>query len=174
MFTKLFSSIIYSSVWQEPDAVRLVWITLMAIADRKGVVFCSIPGLASAARVSVEDCRDALEKFESPDLDSSSPEFDGRRIEKVDGGWKLLNYEKYRGMRSQEERREYQRIKQAEYRARKKPQSTPSPGEQSYVAAVNRGDQEGADRVVEAHLPETPEENAARVMKLAADGEEVL
>jgi hypothetical protein len=38
----------------------------------------------------------------SPDPDSRTPEHEGRRIEVIDGGWRLLNHEKYRAIRDEE------------------------------------------------------------------------
>lgn len=127
-FTKLFSSIVASSIWCEDDQTRIVWVTMMAMANRDGVVEAAVPGLAHAARVSVEACRAALDKFEAPDVDSRSPEHDGRRIEKVLGGWKLLNYDFYRHRLSADDRREYNARKQAEYRAKKKEELEPREG----------------------------------------------
>jgi hypothetical protein len=108
-FTKLFSSITESTVWCEPDSTRIVWITMLAMADREGRVWASVPGLAGRARVSVKACREALKCFLSPDIDSRTKEHEGRRIEEIDGGWRLLNHAKYRELRDQEARKEYQR-----------------------------------------------------------------
>lgn len=101
-FTKLFSSITESTVWCEPDRTRLAWICMLAMADRHGRVFASIPGLANRARIPVEDARKAIETFLAPDADSRTPEFEGRRIEPMDGGWRLLNHAKYREIRDEE------------------------------------------------------------------------
>lgn len=116
MFTKLFSSITDSTIWRESDHVRIVWITMLAKADVSGFVWSSIPGLADAARVNLDQCLEALAKLMSPDEWSRSKENEGRRIEEVDGGWRLLNYDKYRKIRNMEERREYVRKKVAEHR----------------------------------------------------------
>jgi hypothetical protein len=105
-FTKLFQSIITSSIWREPDHVRLVWVTMMALCDESGEVWASVGGLADAARVTREQCLDALRVLESPDEDSRTKDHDGRRIETIDGGWFLLNYHKYRAYRDPVERRE--------------------------------------------------------------------
>lgn len=80
---------------------------MLAMANKNGFVFASIPGLANRARVPVESVREAIQKFQQPDPDSRTKDFDGRRIEEVDGGWKLLNYAKHRAIRDEEERREY-------------------------------------------------------------------
>src|ERR1700729_2946594 len=108
-FTKLFSSITESTVWYEPDSTRLVWITMLAMSDRQGRVFAAIPGLAGRARVDLEATRKALTCFLSPDPDSRTKDFEGRRIEEIDGGWRLLNHAKYRELRDEEARRQYQR-----------------------------------------------------------------
>lgn len=108
-FTKLFGSILASTVWQEPDATRLTWITMLAMADKEGLVSASVPGLAHMARVSVPQCEEALRTFLAPDPYSRTPDHDGRRIEADAGGWRLLNHAMYRAIRDSEDRREYQR-----------------------------------------------------------------
>ena len=95
-YSKLFGSILDSTIWCESDETRLVWITMLAMADRSGVVNASIPGLASRARVSIENLKKALEVFSAPDPYSRTPDEQGRRIRAVDGGWQLINYGKYR------------------------------------------------------------------------------
>jgi hypothetical protein len=117
-FTKLFSTILYSTVWAEDHETRLVWITMLAMADQRGYVGASVPGLAAAARVPLSACERALAKFLAPDLYSRSKEHEGRRIEEADRGWRLLNYTKFREARSQETRREQYRA--AKRRARDK------------------------------------------------------
>ena len=123
-FTKLFSTLITSTVWREDDKVRVVWITMLALADRDGVVPASVPGLAALANVDTEDCRSALALLAAPDKDSRTREHEGRRIEEVDGGWKLLNYAKYRELGRSVHRTEYMRVKQQESRDRRKLAST--------------------------------------------------
>jgi hypothetical protein len=118
-FTKLFNSILDSTIWQEPPATKLVWITLLAMADRNGDVHASIPGLAKRAGVTLEECESALECLRSPDKYSRTKDHEGRRIREMDGGFTLLNHGKYRALLSAEERKEYNRKKQAEYRASK-------------------------------------------------------
>lgn len=108
-FTKLFSSITASTVWCEDPETKIVWITMLAMADKNGRVWGSIPGIAGIARVTVEGCRTAIGKFLGPDPDSRTKEHEGRRIEPIDGGWRLLNYDKYRSLRDEEERKEYKR-----------------------------------------------------------------
>ena len=116
-FTKVFASLTESTIWSEPDTTRIAWVTMLVIADEKGRVFGSIPGLAHLARISVEKMEEALVAFMSPDKYSRSTEQEGRRIEKIDGGWRLINYEKYRNQRDEEARKEYQKAWIAKKRA---------------------------------------------------------
>lgn len=105
-YTKLFQSILTSTIWVEPDRTRIVWITMLALADKNGEVQASIPGLARVAGVPISDCEDAITRFLAPDPYSRTPDDEGRRIEKIEGGWVLLNHEKYRRLASKDESKE--------------------------------------------------------------------
>jgi hypothetical protein len=107
-FTKLFSEIVCSSIWNEDDKTRLVWITLLAIKDGTHVARATIGGLAHQARVSVEDCRRAVQKLSNPDPDGLDQPYEGRRIKLVDHGFLVLNGEFYKKRRDDEDRKEYQ------------------------------------------------------------------
>jgi hypothetical protein len=90
----------------------------LALANKYGEIPATAPGISQMSGINIKKVNEALEKFQSPDIDSRSREFEGRRIERIDGGYKLLNYEKFRKKMSQDERREYLRVKQAEHRAK--------------------------------------------------------
>jgi len=68
----------------------------MLMCDKKGIVEGSVPGMARAAVVTREQCEDALAVLSAPDPDSRTKDFDGRRIEAIDGGWRLLNHDTYK------------------------------------------------------------------------------
>ena len=119
-YTKLFGVIVASSIWDEDDKTRIVWVTLLALKNRHHGVEATEKALALFARVTPEDCRRALDRFEAPDPNSRSDEFEGRRIKKVEGGWLILNGEKYQNMLRHEERKIYNAEKQREYRHRLK------------------------------------------------------
>jgi hypothetical protein len=121
-YTKLFGSIVLSTIWREPSHIRIVWITMLALADKRGIVEGSVPGLADMCRVTVDECREALEKLAGPDPDSRTKDHEGRRITAIGGGWLLINHSKYRAKLNQDERREYLRVKQQECRAKKSQQ----------------------------------------------------
>jgi hypothetical protein len=117
-YTKVFGDILTSTVWLEDSDTRVVWLTMLAMADQHGEVMASVPGLAHTARVPVEACRAALDKFMSPDPDSRTETAGGRRIEKIDGGWALINHAKYRAMASKEDRKEKTAERNRRYRQR--------------------------------------------------------
>jgi hypothetical protein len=119
-YTKLFGSIVTSTIWREDDKTRIVWITLLALSDRDGVVEGSVPGLAHVAGVTIEDCERALINLQKPDRYSRSPEYEGRRVDAVDGGWRILNYGKYRSRMSLEDIRERNRIRKQRWRENQK------------------------------------------------------
>lgn len=119
-YTKIFGSIVASSVWSESDSTRIVWISLLALADRGGEVAASVPGLARLANVSRDQCEEALRVLSSPDPDDSSGVAEGRRIERVQGGWRVVNYAAYREKGRGQDRTEYLTLKQRETRARRK------------------------------------------------------
>ncbi|MFA6958542.1 MAG: hypothetical protein WC538_21955 [Thermoanaerobaculia bacterium] len=79
----------------------------------------SIPGLSDAARVTLEQAEDALTVLQSPDPYSRTPDYEGRRIETIDGGWRLLNWQKFREKRVEGDRQEQVRSAVSRYRSRK-------------------------------------------------------
>ena len=119
-YTKLSNAIVTSTVWREPATTRVVWITMLALADQHGEVQASVPGLADLARVSIAECEAALATFLAPDPYSRTKDHDGRRIEAIDGGWELLNHKKYRHLYSDDERREHTAERVRRFRARQK------------------------------------------------------
>jgi hypothetical protein len=119
-YTKLASSILTSTIWVEDADTRIVWITLLALANKDGEVEGSVPGLASIARVPVDVCREAIEKFMAPDPDSRTKDDEGRRIEEMDGGWVLLNHGKYRERASDDDRKQQAAARQQRARDRQK------------------------------------------------------
>ena len=105
-YTKLFNKVLASSIWNEDDKTRIVWITMLAMQNQRHIVEGSVGGLAHMARVSLEDTHKALAVLSSPDPDDSSKVDDGRRIRPLDhGGWLIVNGEVYRKAKDEDERR---------------------------------------------------------------------
>lgn len=127
-YTKLFSSILDSTIWQQPPHVKIVWITMLAMKDQDGIVEASVPGLAIRAGVDRSQCEQALAILMAPDPDSRSEEREGRRIEKVPGGWRLINHFYYQQKLDTVERLEKGAERQRRYRERQASRVTSSDG----------------------------------------------
>lgn len=119
VYVKLFQTILTSTIWRESAPVRVVWITLLVMADREGVVFSSLPGLAAVAGVTIQECEEALTRLADPDPYSGTQTHEGRRIEPVERGWFIINYPYYRDLHDAEQRREQVREAVARHRARR-------------------------------------------------------
>lgn len=115
-FSLLFSSILDSSIWDHDAATRVVWITILAMKNGEGFVRSTFKGLVRNANVTEGECEEALRIFMGPDPDSASKNDEGRRLKEMDGGWYVINHERYQF--STEERREYWRRMKAEQRKR--------------------------------------------------------
>lgn len=120
-YAKVFRSIVRSSIWNEAEATRVVWITLLVEADRFGRIEASIGGLARLANVSREACEEAVRVLLSPDPDDRSHVKEGRRLEVIPGGWQIVNHATYRAKGRNATRRDYFREKKQEQRARAAP-----------------------------------------------------
>ncbi len=123
-YTKVFGSMLDSSVWQLSKEARLLWVTMLLKKDRNQLVKAAVPGLAHAARLTIPEVESAIEELCSPDPYSQSKEQNGARIVKTDFGWLIVNGEKYRDMMSADDRRVYKAAWQREYRKRKKVTAT--------------------------------------------------
>lgn len=121
-FVKLDCGILESSLWVERD-VRDVFITALLLAKPQkffksepqlqirslkptgwkvppgeyGFVRAASTGIIDRAKVERLAGLKALETLGSPEAESRSPQFDGRRIVRVAGGFVVLNYMRYRG-----------------------------------------------------------------------------
>jgi hypothetical protein len=115
-YDAIFRSIKTSTIWVNAPHVKVVWINMLLSTDKNGIVEGSIPGLAKDAVVTVEQCREAIAIFLAPDPDSRTKDFEGRRIEEIDGGWRILNHRKYKEKR--EKAAQAHALAQARYRAK--------------------------------------------------------
>jgi len=119
-FTKLHYDIITSTIMGESPVTFKVFVTFLAMADRHGNIEASIPGLARITNLSIEDVEAALAKLMSPDKYSRTPDHEGRRIEQIEGGWRLLNHAKYREKLSADVQRENATIRKQNQRQRER------------------------------------------------------
>ena len=95
--------------------------TMIAVMDETGFCqFASIGNVAHRARVTVDEAEVALTCLESADPDSGDPDHEGRRVERVPGGWVVLNAQKHRSLVTRAVKQEQTRERVRRWRERKK------------------------------------------------------
>lgn len=156
-WTPLFSRLVDSSVWTEPDYVCKVFITMLALKDADQVVRYNAFALGRKCWPSDEDAEarvlDALKVLSSPDKKRLEPQpHEGRRVRKVDDGWLILNGQAYEDLMRSINRKAYKAQKQREYRAAAK-SKWPINSERAGVTPHEFQERHGYDK--------TPEELAA-------------
>jgi len=123
MFAKIFNQIFASSI-AENYQVRHIFMDLLVLADRDGVVDMTPQAIARTINVPLELLTSSLSTLSTPDPDSRSPDEDGRRIVLLDAhrdwGWRIVNFAAYHKMRNEDGRRDYQRDYQQKRRNDKK------------------------------------------------------
>lgn len=166
-FTPLWEKIVESSVWEESDLVVKVFITLLAKQDRDHVVRGSAYNIAKWANKTEIEVLEALKVLSEPDKRRLEPqEHEGRRIQKVEDGWLLLNGEKYQRLMLESFRRARNALAMSERRARQRAQmaSSGTQAERNFVAGKT-DDQAIADEVRES-------KEARHGQQIAAEQEE--
>lgn len=129
-FSKLDDAFWRSSINDAPPFARLLFLSLWALCNERGEFKSTISGLARHAALSEDDVRAALAILTSPDPNSTTPDYEGRRVlELGPNQWKVVNYEKNRDQDDAEARRQYWRQKKADQRissSRKSKSKSPS------------------------------------------------
>jgi hypothetical protein len=99
---------------------------------------------------------DKIKQMCEPDLKSRTRDEDGKKLVKLSVYvYRVVNGDYYRKIRNEQERREYQRIKQSEYRKKKIQKSMPVKGEKEYVDAMTNGASETElQAIIDKHLPQ--------------------
>ena len=94
---------------------------LLILADQHGQVDMTPDAISRRTTIPLAIIEAGIAELEKPDDGSRTPDEEGRRIIRVSDnrtwGWIIVNYAKYRAMRSAEERREYMRQYQRKRRA---------------------------------------------------------
>lgn len=108
-FAKLSDTLVYSSILREDDGVFKVFFLILSQTRQDGVSPISADFIAAVTRKPDDEVERCLAILEAPDPKSKSLAEDGRRIERVDGGFRVVNYRKYREDADTETVREYER-----------------------------------------------------------------
>ena len=121
MYGKHFASMYEGSMFGAGCHVFATWGYIIAKADSADRIEINPKMVAAILGATVEEVEQALEYLQQPDPNSRNQEHEGRRIVK-EGQFQYFipSRKHYSQIKSPEERREYNRVKQAEYRAKKK------------------------------------------------------
>jgi hypothetical protein len=114
---------------------------MVILADKHGCVDMTPDAISRITTIPLEIIETGLQELSKPDPESRSPLEEGRRIAPLSDhrswGWKVVNYEHYRKIRSEEERREYHRQYMRKRRSVKENVKESTGGEQSQPIAVS-------------------------------------
>lgn len=167
MFVKLHNQILDSSI-ADNRKLRHFFIDLLLCSDQEGVVLMTKNAIASRIRAPVEEVEWGLGELQKPDPESRTPDNEGKRIAPLEGhghGWKILNYQMYRGLKSAEQLRTATRERVKRWREAHpekktaKPKRTRAPKRES--AAPGASGLTAAEMAVEN--AETPEERTRAI-----------
>lgn len=100
-FTKLDGGLLQSSIMAAPFETFKTFIAILASTGPDGIARVSSTFLSAACYLPIAKVDKALAALEAPDPRSRSLNDDGRRIRRVDGGYFVINYEKYRAFTPQ-------------------------------------------------------------------------
>ena len=130
MYAKVFAQIFDSSI-AEDYRVRLVFEDFLKLANIDGVVDMTQEAIARRTNVPLDVVIHGIAELEKPDPKSRSNAEDGRRIIRLDDhrdwGWFIVNYQRYRQMVTDEQRRENTKERTRKWRNNKKLTSCDAP-----------------------------------------------
>ena len=122
MYVKIFSQILDSSVnrcWQ----TRHVFEDMLKLCDEEGFVDMTHDAIARRTNMPLEIVQRGIEELEKPDPHSRNTAECGRRIIRIDEhrswGWQIVNYQHYRAITSELQKRELTRLRVARHRENK-------------------------------------------------------
>ena len=113
-----------------------------------GLVRAAGQGIVRRHGMDLEVGMAALERLGAPEHDSRTPDYEGRRMVRIAGGYIILNYDLYRTKdhTSAERSRRY-REKRGPKRSRKAVRASNLAREAKFVRAFEAGDEDRADRI---------------------------
>lgn len=164
MYGKIFSSLFTGSMYGAGSCkFALMAYVIANMRPDKEVGFqveLNVLDLANRIGESPEAIQAGITYLCSPDPNSRSGGEDGRRLVKVGAfDYRVVNGTTYAALRSEEERREKNRVRQERFRSNKPRKSKIRPlggallGESAGVRAYEQGGEEAMDVVVTANLP---------------------
>jgi hypothetical protein len=119
LFAKIFNQIYDSSIVENPET-RFTFMDLLILADKNGVVDVTHEAIARRTNRPIDVIRRTIAELEGPDPKSRTPDAGGARIFRLDDhrdwGWGIVNYDYFRNLAREEQRREKTRLRVAKHR----------------------------------------------------------
>ena len=114
MYGKLFAQMYDGTLATKgPWEALVTFQQLIILADKEGTVDMTPEAMSRRTTIPLEVIKVGLDALLQPDPESRTPDEGGRRIVPLDPGrpwgWRIVNYAKYRAIRSAEDRRDYHR-----------------------------------------------------------------
>ena len=140
---------------------------MLVLAEMDGVVDMTPEAISARTRIPLQTVIKNLDELEKPDPRSRSKKHDGARIVKIDPdrgwGWQIVNYDDYRSLASEEQRREKDRNRQRKHREQKKLGECHAPvtlGHAGHAMQMQKQMQKQREWEVELphNFPKSPEE----------------
>lgn len=137
VYVKLFNQILDSSL-AENRKLRHFFIDLLLCSDPEGNVIMTPEAISRRTKAPVDEVEWGLKELQKPDRGSLSETENGRRIVALGGhgyGWKIVNYEAYRDLKTAKEMRDKTAERVRKYREKRKElkRGTPLPGEKHFL-----------------------------------------
>ena len=140
MFGKIFSSI-YDGTLGEDWRALITFQQFIILANKDGIVDKTPTALSRHTGIPIEHIKAGIEILESDDTHSRTPDHNGKRIIRLDDerpwGWYIVNHQKYREIRSEEDRKEYMRNYMKERREKEKNEENQQSCKQEELTEVN-------------------------------------
>jgi hypothetical protein len=137
VYVKIFAQILDSTIARN-TRLRRFFMDLLLLADREGHIVMPKDAIAHRLRVDIEEVEWGITELMKPDPESKNAILDGRRlmpIEDIGYGWRVVNYDLYRGLKDADELRQGTRERVARHRARKALERKGNLGNQRKVEA---------------------------------------
>lgn len=131
-YGKVHDCLFGSSIMEEDLEIRWIWVCMIIIADKNGIVDETMMSLARRFNVPLKSIKKAISSFLKPDVNSRTIDSDGRRLKPIrkSFGWRIINYQYYRDLSTSQDRAEYMKEYMQEYR---------KPCKQKKLTEVNKG-----------------------------------
>jgi hypothetical protein len=122
MYVKIFTQILDSSIATN-RMLRHAFEDLLKFANIEGKILATRDAIARRAGWPLKELSPLIDCLEQPDPHSLTPDHEGRRILRLDPnlewGWQVVNYDKYRRIASEQQRRDVDRARQQRHREKK-------------------------------------------------------